>query len=212
MPSRDRLSSLKSALLQPNLSCQPGLVLTSSICLFYFIFFLGFVFCCFSSWTNLPRELITVGMRGKGKTVAALSLRCKGRADVVTCVICLPFARIYLLHLTFYVCTSRQRVLSRQPHRARERPCHHIPPLFLLRAENSSVKYGDKFPASLGSRGGRTPISPRCKVRTSHLVQPRSRAEPIFPSLLFFGSAGTHAPSHDGAGTAIVRCDTNRRN
>lgn len=40
---------------------------------FLHFIFAGLIFCWFSSPTNLPRELINVGTRGKGKTVAALS-------------------------------------------------------------------------------------------------------------------------------------------
>lgn len=82
----------------PAFPASPGLAFSLPLFVYLFFFSVGFIFCCFSSWTNLSGELITVGMRGKGKTVAALSYGCKGRADVVTCVICLPFAHIYLLH------------------------------------------------------------------------------------------------------------------
>lgn len=81
----------------PAFPASPGLAFLLPLFVYLFIFL----------WDSFSAALVPgqtyqgnwyEGMRGKGKTVAALSYGCKGRADVLTCVMCHPFAHIYLLH------------------------------------------------------------------------------------------------------------------
>lgn len=95
---------------------------------------------------------------------------------MVTCIICLPFAFIYLLHLTLYFWMSRQRVQSTQPHhacalfwRAMQLYICAIKSLFSSLREQALIRktpvnWGNKFPASFGSQGEQTPGSLQYKV------------------------------------------------
>ena len=82
--------------------------------------FAGLIFCWFSSRTDLSRELINVGTRGKGKTGSAVLVCCiwacclgiKGKSGVVTCIICLPLSvsTCFAYHFTFVCLDSMFQV------------------------------------------------------------------------------------------------------
>lgn len=150
--------------------------------------------------------------------VLGCCLRVTVRSGVVTCIICLPFVCIYLLHLTLYFCMSRQHIPSTQPHHAHAAFLGAVrlyiwattSLLFFLSQQSTSaepktpVNRGDKFPASFGSQGELTRVSLQYKVQTSRLVQPSSRAEP----LLFLPFLDLHARSPlqpDGPGFVLAQ-------